>query len=407
MNELYHYNKNHDRLGRFARRNGPAPAKSSNIPEKKSNHRINLENKYIQKGMSRQEAEQAANDRIRTEKILAVIGITAAATAATAYGVHKYKEYTNDTLLKSDDVIQRVVAQGHGDVSKYTQRDWYGTIDKKDFNKYKGLYGNQLLNAYRGTNKVDVMQIRPGVDMKIASEKSARDTFESMFRNDMNFRRDVYLGLDNGKRAMGGDIGMKATNQKLATLYDNVLRRNHGVFDNADNASRKQINKIYDAFNINYGATKDNASIDAWNKFKSVMKNQGYDAIKDINDSKYSGYGSKGAMIFFDKANLNKDKNLGVQDFLKTGVAKPWFSAHTEQIGVSEVQKLFKKEQGKVIAKQIVNSPTIKMYGAVGAGLVGGTAAYNQHLISVYRDEHPNSTMTNKQILDMLEKEYY
>lgn len=400
MNELYHYNKNHDRLGRFARRNGSAPAKSSNIPEKKSNHRINLENKYIQKGMSRQEAEQAANDRIRTEKILAVIGITAAATAATAYGVHKYKEYTNDTLLKSDTVIQRVVAQGHGSVEQYHNRDWYGSINEKDWNKYKGLYGNQLLNAHGGMNGVDVMKIRPGVDLKVASEKSARDTFFDLYKNDGQFRMNVQDGLKNGYINMGGHNLIKnQSTKKLGRVYGKAM---------GDSLTDKQIKRqLYDAFNVNYGATKDSSSWRAWQAFKGAMKDKGYDAIKDINDTKYSGYDSKGALIFFDKWGINPKTNLAALQYQKDGIARRYWHADTSRLNAADVQKLFAKEQVKVMAKQTLKSPTVKMYGAVGAGLVGGTAAYNQHLISVYRDEHPNSTMTNKQILDMLEKEYY
>ena len=70
----------------------PKEPKKYKIPENKSLHRLKLEEKYMQNGMTREQAEQAAAKRIRTEKFVAA---AAGVTVAACIGYAKYKGYTS------------------------------------------------------------------------------------------------------------------------------------------------------------------------------------------------------------------------------------------------------------------------------------------------------------------------
>ena len=71
--------------------------KTYKIPETKSLHRLKLEEKYMKNGMTREEAEQAAAKRIRTEKFVAAAAVV---TVASAVAYAKYKGYTSDKIIK-------------------------------------------------------------------------------------------------------------------------------------------------------------------------------------------------------------------------------------------------------------------------------------------------------------------
>ncbi len=68
----------------------------------KSKHRANLEAKYLSKGMSPYMAARKADNRIKTEQILGVIGGVAVAAAAT-YAITKYARGKTDQIIKSCD----------------------------------------------------------------------------------------------------------------------------------------------------------------------------------------------------------------------------------------------------------------------------------------------------------------
>lgn len=57
--------------------------------EKGKTHRDRLQNKYLEKGYSKEEASRRAANRIRTEKALAIAGGVALTAAAAFYAHHK------------------------------------------------------------------------------------------------------------------------------------------------------------------------------------------------------------------------------------------------------------------------------------------------------------------------------
>lgn len=72
----------------------------------KTKHRINLEKKYMSNGMSKKEAENAANKRIKAEKYVAAAGgMTVAACAAYC----AYRHIAIDKTISNTTDFQRIM----------------------------------------------------------------------------------------------------------------------------------------------------------------------------------------------------------------------------------------------------------------------------------------------------------
>lgn len=240
--------------------------------DNKSKHRLNLEEKYKKLGMNDEQAQAAANNRIRTEKILAA---SAALTvgACAAYIAVKSRRDKIDGLIKAGSTLQRVEMQDTGGKLHDT---FYAASGKHDTQRYENLLGmarkNQTGHAY-------VMKLQANADIKVASKDKAAKIFEDLYKNDSEFRNSVQ---DHVKRHFGG----------------------RNPVANIDSTNRRNIKKMYENFNSNLPFIREEGS-GADKKFYNKLKSAGYGAIQDINDMKYSGYAAKNPLIVFDNASKN------------------------------------------------------------------------------------------------------
>ena len=124
--------------------------KTYKIPEKKSLHRLKLEEKYMKNGMTREEAEQAAAKRIRTEKFVAAAAVV---TVASAVAYAKYKGYTSYKIIKENSDFQRIMRL---DPNAEIRKDGrlYATINKKDKVLYKGMFADHLTKIKSDNEKI-------------------------------------------------------------------------------------------------------------------------------------------------------------------------------------------------------------------------------------------------------------
>ena len=321
----------------------------------KSKHRSKLEAKYREQGMSQKQAEFAASRRIKTEKIIAVTaGMTVA--AATAYVVNKNVKERADGIIKSGTTLQRITSTPDENLD----RAFYAAYKNVDNTKYKGMYGKQLTalgdNAYKVT-------LNANQDIKIASRKKAADVFADLYKNDPEFRESFIKSNNLLKRGNPNVLATKIHRIASGDMTDKQLKK-----------------QGYDAFNIGLVNHNPNGSAVS-KKFYDRLKSMGYDAVMDINDQKYSGYDAKKPVIVFNsknKVSLSEAKKLT-----------------NEQI-VSSINKTYRRVIGKEIAKQ----------GSITAGvlLAGsfGTMTVNTVQINNYRKEHPNTNMTDSEIIESL-----
>ena len=330
-----------------------------NSEKKKSNHRLKLEQHYRDKGMSEEEAAIAAYKRARTEKIL---GTTLGLTAVSAAAFVAYKQYKKnvDGFIKEGTLLSRVTVDNDSSVHDA----FYASFKKGDNSKYVGMYGTQLKS--RGYTDVFQKKISVNKGIKIASEKSSLNALKQLSESDSSFTSTLKKDLSKAKTKMAA---LHANEKQLKTLSKGL-----------DSLSQGKIDKnVLNAVNLNLVSRSDSAT-----KFYSQLSKNGYGAIKDINDSKLSGYMTKMPMVVF-----NSD------------------------VSVSSVRKLGKDEIQKNLNRGLLNNsvkslaPQVAVGASAIAGIVGlsnnYTARNQNKLITNYRKAHPESKLSSEEIL----KKYY
>lgn len=325
--------------------------------KKKGKRQIKLEESYRDKGLTKEEAELAAYKRIRTEKTIAIVaGMTV--VAAAAYVGYKHYDNTVDRLIKSGTVLQNMSNNANRGVSDA----FYASFGKHDNNRYLGFYGSQLQKSvnYGFSSGVYKTNIKLGDDLRLASPKNAVNVLRRTMQKDSQFADGVRQSLKGLSQAS------LSPNQKK--VFDKALKSlNAGKIDN----------HVYEAVNI--------ALVDHTPRGQSVSS-KFYDAIKDINDSKYSGYNTRNPIIVFNGS-------------AKTAVDS------ISSIGKQQIEKQLKAEIYKKYAEDLV-----KAYASVGAAAIGvGSASKsaidaltekaNLEYVKKYRKEHPKSELSAKEII--------
>ena len=236
-----------------------ARIRANNIEFKnKSKYRQKLEAQYKKLGLSDEDAQAAANRKIRAEKILAAsAALTVAACAAYAYNKHRKNKI--DGIIKAGEALQRIEMQ---DTGGKLHEVFYVAKGKHDMDRYKGLLG---FTRAKQTGHAYMMKLEAASDIKVASREKARKAFGDLMNNDKDFRSSFGFG-----------------DRSFTT---------------------REINKMYETFNrliVNRSMPQDSV-----NKFYDKLKSAGYGAIQDVNDIDYSGYKAKNPLIVFDNAGGN------------------------------------------------------------------------------------------------------
>ena len=331
--------------------------------KKKSKRQQDLEKKYIDQGFAKDEAEIKAYNRAKTETILKVAGGIALASAA-AYVAYKHYDKVTDRVFEKGSEIGRLTNDG----SEPTNRAFYGFVNKHDKDRYEGLYGKTL--GANGT--VYRKAMRAAGDINIASPESARKVLKNMFDTDKQ-------SFDVFKK----NIDALASAVPPTTKQGKLWRKAKQELD-----SGKIGDNTYKAFNTTLVLhTKEQQPIN--DKFYSAMKKAGYGAIRDVNDKENSGYFAKNPLIVFDTDKIN------VEGFTK--------------LGNDHIDSMFAKEQGKIAAHTLANQ-----YGPIGAAFATSIGAMKlvkrsneTKFVENYRKRHPESTLSNNEILKMRDRTVY
>lgn len=331
--------------------------------KKKSKRQQDLEKKYIDQGFAKDEAEIKAYNRAKTETILKVAGGIALASAA-AYVAYKHYDKVTDRVFEKGSEIGRLTNDG----SEPTNRAFYGFVNKHDKDRYEGLYGKTL-----GANgPVYRKAMRAAGDINVASPESARKVLKNMFDTDKQ-------SFDVFKK----NIDAMASVVPPTTKQGKLWRKAKQELD-----SGKIGDNTYKAFNTTLVLhTKEQQPIN--DKFYSAMKKAGYGAIRDVNDKENSGYFAKNPLIVFDTDKIN------VEGFTK--------------LGNDHIDSMFSKEPGKIAAHTSANQ-----YGPIGAAFATSIGAMKlvkrsneTKFVENYRKRHPESTLSNNEILKMRDQTVY
>lgn len=207
--------------------------------ENKSKHRLRLEEQYRKSGLTAEQAQAAANNRIRTEKILAT-SAALTVTACAAYAASKTIRDHTDKIIKSGDTLQSIGMTNNGGK---LHDEFYVSSGDHDNKRYAGMLG---FTRKQQTGHAHIMQLQAQKDVKVASKDKARKAFEDLYRNDGEFRKAVE-----------------------PYARDHFAVRNVA---NTNKLNRRNINKMYENFNSNLIEIRDGGS-GADKKFYDKLKN--------------------------------------------------------------------------------------------------------------------------------------
>lgn len=337
--------------------------KKTQNAKSKSLHRLKLEEKYRNEGLSKEEAEQKATKRIKAE---AYIAAAAGVTVASCLAYAKYKGYTTDKIIKENSDFQRIMRLNPNAEIRKDYRQ-YVTIDKKDKVLYKGMFADHINKLKEDSENIYDITIKNRSDIKVASEKRARDTFTNLFKNDKEFKDEFIERLQKD--------GYAISKGRLDDIFNKMK-------DNPNSLTDREIKtKAYDLFNIMLAEpgerTQKNSS-----RFYDALRKQGINAVVDVNDSKINNYHAKMPLILFDGEFDNVKKRI---------------------MDDKEIQQNMNK---------YINRSSNHSYMALGAAAVGLYASipiYNKAQIDrkrlEYKELHPNTKMTDSEIEAMIKKE--
>ena len=377
--ELYHHGIKGMRWGvrRFQNKDGsltPAGEKRYNElsdSDKKSKHRTKLEERFKREGMSSKEATIAADRRIRTEKILAsVAGVTIA--AASAYLVTQHIRERTDQIVKAGSDFQRI--EGTRKLfgkNRNLHDSFYVTDNAYDNKNYQDAFGFMKKTHYGTAYKLN---IKATDDIKIASQKKARDTLRDLMANNEEFRDATYRGyfakdLRGEHRISEAQLSRALKGQKVS---DSTMRR------------------IYDNFNSNLvGKPDDRDDTRSRKIFYDALKKQGYGGIQDINDLKWSKLRGKNPLIIFDKGKVSVDKIENIMDEVNS------------KVSLSAYDRMKKLRQSQAVTRALPKIATMSV-GTAAAYYMSGTKVSTKNAVKRYRKDHPNSKLTDREIKTML-----
>lgn len=327
----------------------------------KSEEQLKLEAKYKkEKKMTDDEAAVAAYQHIRTKKMLLVVG-GVAVTAAVAYGAYKFHDNRVDKIIKSGTLLQHMSA----DSTKGVRDAFYSANHEMDKVKYRGMFGQHLKMTYGGAYKKDIKVLS---DIRQASPMNAQKILSELIKNDPEVHAEFKKYLVDSAPGLGGVYRRKAASASASL------------------ASGKVDKNVYEVFNA--ALVDHSPQMEALSgKFYNLLSEKGYNAIRDVNDVKYSGYMAVNPIIAF--------KTTG-----KVNV-----------VDVAELtDKQMRKEGARAIGQVVGTTFAKQMSVVVAAGLAGEfgkkviKSSSDQKAIDKYRKENPNTTMTNTEIIRMIER---
>ena len=309
---------------------------------------------YISKGYKPNAAKAMAEQRMKTEAVLAVVGTVAVTAVAIKVARRIGQDYVDQTF-KSGKIIQNIGANPN---ANFKDTPFFAAVNRSDKKAYGMNYPREKRamvkrGVHRGGHEYEGIfnnQIKLTGDVKRASVANAQKIFYKKMDSDPQFRKEV---LDTLKKT-------KYSDDYAAEKY---LQ------------SGKHARKLYDRFNQAL-ATPEFQTAGIHKKYYDEMKKHGYNAILDINDTRYSGYKqiSKDPTIFFGDDKWEKISNRKLSD-----------------IEIDEnVQKFTSDYSIKNLGKSIA-----KASGVAAAS----KAIIDQSSIDQYIKEHPNTRLSRKEIL--------
>ena len=318
-----------------------------------------LMERYIAKGYNPNAAKAMAEQRMKTEAVLAVVGTIAVTAVAIKVARRIGQDYVDHTF-KSGKIIQNI---GGNPNANFKDTPFFAAVNRSDKKAYGMNYANEkramiqrrVDQGGREYQGIFNNQVKLTGDVRRASVANAQKIFYEKMDSDPKFRKEV---LDT----------LKETSYSDSKAVGEYLQKG------------KHARKLYDRFNQAL-ATPQFQAAGIHKKYYDEMKKHGYNAILDINDTRYSGYKniSKSPTIFFGDDKWEKISSRKLSD--------TEIDENVQKFAIGYLAK----NQGKSIAKLV---------GAVA----GVQAIKDQSSVKQYIKAHPNTNLSRQEILERVKE---
>ena len=134
----------------------------------------------------------------------------------------------------------------------------------------------------------------------------------------------------------------------------------------------------------------------ATDKFFTALKQKGFQGVIDENDKFFSGYRAKNPFILFDSKNLGAAKTTKLSNmFLSNKYNKAYNTIMRENVKQIVKEKTTKRAKSFITHFGLAAiAPTVGYFGAKRV-----SNARLQNLIKNYKTEHPNTKLSDNEIL--------
>lgn len=306
------------------------------------------EGKYLNKGLSTEEAHAKAVKREKIRQRVKIAG-GVAVTAAVAYvGTQEYKKRFQSVDLPMDTKLKNINKFGE-DLN--TDRRLYVTYKPGDSKKYRGAYAEQL----RRGNAFD-------------PNSAAKNVFETT------------LTTTERIKAPSHHQAKKLYKEFREKQLSGVAPEDLKFFEN----NSFFLPKDYKTFNRSLVGTGNKLTDSVNSNFYDFLKTKGYNSVLDSNDQFISGYNTEKPLIVFN-ANSSAVKS-----------------------GHRIVEKNESVPLSRITVAQAVGREAAKAGAKIGVayGAHKKVERMSRNLrVKQYFKEHPNSKMTEAEVHALLDKE--
>lgn len=447
--ELYHHGIKGMKWGvrRFQKKDGsltPAGKKryadSSDKKQKSpSAHRVGLEKRYRDKGMSAEEAKAAADKRIRVEKVVAATAAVTITACAAYYAKNKWTQTYCDQVLKAGTTFHNLDSTANYRPDQHL----YVNYRQNDINYFRGHFA---VNKMRKTGSVFNHTVTANDDIKIPSINTRKNVFKQLYDNDVEFRKtfDDHSRLFNSSARQQIGLQPKEFKPRSASKVYKSMWMKFGDKDDPDFNVAKR--KYFDALR----AKGYDAIVDEWDTNKRVFRSDAPLILLNTSSKSFGDMSIKeltGRDILLSQAN-SKNYSRG-RDWLnalhtphtnhftesskhlsryaaKTAKNEKYIDKFLEKAGESynvkdaaknrmgalmaEAGKYLSKNNNMTVSEAMqkaktkayykdTTEDTIKTIATIYAPLAVATRASNDRLVKQYLKEHPNTKKTYNEIV--------
>lgn len=342
-----------------------------NKKNKFSKHTQALQDKYVKSGMSKKDAAIAAARRIKTERLLAVAGAVTIA-AASAYMI-KNRSASIDKFIPKGTTLQNLST----DTNKGVSDAFYASYKNTDNKRYLSLFGGGHLQK-EGRADVIKLTAKASENMKVAGVKASRDIAQKLINDDKDYKEALLNQVDRIANGQENNFVVRRVLEKVMPGINNARLAAEG--------KAKLSKKGYRAINqllVDHNENGEKMS----SKLYEALKKNGYDAVLDTNDVFNSGYDAKAPIIVFNGREKLTELSRTVisPETLTSGKNKELAKVYLRQLG----KKTLPRVAMSVAATKAYKNKVVK-------------TSYEKTLIRRYKKEHPLTTLSDKEILDVL-----